>query len=81
VSEKTVFAGSSMPSCMKCKFFDTITDMKSGQTRQICRLKPPAISAMPGMVRPGEVQWMQGTFWPQVAASDWCGQFTPGLYS
>lgn len=80
--EKTVFAGrSGLPSCMKCRYYDTVTDMMRGQSVNICRLNPPEVFAMPGMEAPGKIAWIQGQFWPQVAASDWCGQFSPAMDS
>jgi hypothetical protein len=72
--DKTTHAITTMPSCLKCRFCDTVTNAMQGQTVYLCRLKPPTAFAMPGMTRPGELQWMNGTFWPQVAASDWCGE-------
>ena len=79
--EKTKFAGSNNPSCMKCRYFDTITNMVKGESQSVCRLRPPQAYAMLGMTGPGQFAWMQYTGWPQVAASDWCAEFQPGLDS
>jgi hypothetical protein len=79
--EKTTFAGRNNPSCMKCRYFDTITDMVKGRTTNICRKGLPSVFAMPGMAQPGQITWIQYTGWPEVAASDWCGEYQAGLDS
>lgn len=65
------------PSCVQCRYCDPTTDLVLGQSSYVCRFNPPKVFAMPGMARPNEIQWMAGTFWPNVKASDWCSEHEP----
>jgi hypothetical protein len=71
MAEKTTF--SALPSCQQCIYFDSTTDLIAGRTVHICRFKPPVPVALQGMTAQGPTI-MNGTLWPQVTASDWCGE-------
>lgn len=75
MSEKTIFAGSNGPSCLKCRFFDRPLN-ETGQVIEICRLAAPRVFAVPVGMGPGGPQWSTITAWPKVSSSDWCGHFT-----
>ena len=53
------------PMCGNCKFFKQDT----------CRRYPPSTQAM-GLDAAGEMKWR--TDWPDVGASDWCGEYKQG---
>lgn len=40
----------------------------------ICRAHPPKVTAMLAMTPDGP-QWLTSTAWPQVAETDYCGEF------
>jgi hypothetical protein len=78
MAEKTNF--NALPSCTTCAFFDTVTNIAQGRTVHICHFKPPVPFAAMGMTQQGPA-WMNGTFWPEVTASDWCGEHKARLAS
>ena len=63
-------------SCAGCKFFDTVINMMEARQVSICRFKSPVPVAVVAMTPQGP-NWMVTTLWPQVTASDWCGDYQP----
>jgi hypothetical protein len=67
--------------CRDCRFFDTITEIKSANQMTVCRLHPPTAVAQLTMSQRGEPQWVSGSAWPVVSATDWCNEHKVRLQS
>jgi hypothetical protein len=70
--------------CANCKFAKAKPTEQPGVLAIICRREPPRLFAQFFLVpNPNgggaEPRPVSGTFWPQVTATDWCGEHAVDL--
>lgn len=76
--EKTVHK-TRVEACARCRFFDIIGTLQTGESVSICRRGGPRTNAALIMA-PGDggvpvPRWLYTTFWNRVAATDWCDHY------